>query len=428
MFAERRYATREQWEDAAGTPFTPGTNYVVGGNTKLFGASMPRFQRSDFAATVLAEGTSPAWPFTYDDIAPHYDEAERIYRVHGDPADDRDRHGAAYPYPAVPHEPYVADSGVPSAQGRRPADDDPARDRPATRRHLHPLRHLRRVPLPAAREIRRRGRVHRARARSRRRAPDQRVRTTRGDDRRRDARRRRGDRPRRPGAPDRGARRRRLGRRRELGRAPPAVGHRGAPGGPRERLRRRGAPLHGPQQHGPARRASAAPQPGRLPEDARGAGLHRARLGRPPLPARLHAADRQGRSRGAPWARPPRAASGARVDRASQRRLVAVQRGPARPAQPDHDRAERPHQGRTHAEQPRDAPRLRPHRAAAPARCGLPRHPHAGGRDRGQLAPGRGRSAPATIRRPRPSPPTAARTRSRTSSSSTRPSSRPFPS
>ena len=83
VFLERRYKPSERWLDGAGGSFVPGVHYMVGGNTKVYGASLPRFRERDFTAIEHREGTSPAWPFSYGDLEPYYAEAERIYRVHG---------------------------------------------------------------------------------------------------------------------------------------------------------------------------------------------------------------------------------------------------------------------------------------------------------------------------------------------------------
>jgi choline dehydrogenase-like flavoprotein len=111
VFAERRYKPAEQWLDGAGRPFAPGVHYVVGGSTKVYGASLPRFRQHDFAAVEHMEGTSPAWPFSYADLEPYYGEAERIYRVHGKVGEDPTEpwRSTPFPYPALEHEPYVAD-------------------------------------------------------------------------------------------------------------------------------------------------------------------------------------------------------------------------------------------------------------------------------------------------------------------------------
>ena len=111
VFIGRRYKPAEQWQDQRGRAFSPGVHYVVGGNTKVYGASLPRFRESDFEAVVHREGVSPAWPFRYADLEPFYGEAERIYRVHGRTGEDPTEpwRSTDYPYAAVPHDPYVAD-------------------------------------------------------------------------------------------------------------------------------------------------------------------------------------------------------------------------------------------------------------------------------------------------------------------------------
>ena len=124
VFVERRYRPAERWLDGAGRSFAPGVHYVVGGNTKVYGASLPRFREQDFEAVEHLEGTSPAWPFRYSDLEPYYGEAERAYRVHGATGEDPTEpwRSEPFPYPAVAHEPYVAELAERlRAQGVTPA-------------------------------------------------------------------------------------------------------------------------------------------------------------------------------------------------------------------------------------------------------------------------------------------------------------------
>jgi choline dehydrogenase-like flavoprotein len=111
VFADRRYKPAERWLDGAGRSFAPGVHYVVGGSTKVYGASLPRFREQDFGAIEHLEGTSPAWPFGYADLEPYYGEAERMYAVHGSTGEDPTEpwRGTPFPYPALEHEPYVAE-------------------------------------------------------------------------------------------------------------------------------------------------------------------------------------------------------------------------------------------------------------------------------------------------------------------------------
>jgi choline dehydrogenase-like flavoprotein len=110
VFIKKRYVTSEPWYDAkTGQPFQPGVYYWVGGNTKMYGACLPRFRRSDFEEVAHQEGFSPAWPFSYDDLEPFYAKAEERYEVHGVVGEDptEPEHSTPYLYPPLSHEPAV---------------------------------------------------------------------------------------------------------------------------------------------------------------------------------------------------------------------------------------------------------------------------------------------------------------------------------
>ena len=124
VFLDRRYKPAETWLDDDGNEFHPGVHYVVGGNTKVYGASLPRLRQRDFAETAYPSGVSPVWPFAYSDIEPYYGRAESLYRVHGvtgvDPSEPW--RSTPYPYPPLPHEPYIAETMERlRAQGLHPA-------------------------------------------------------------------------------------------------------------------------------------------------------------------------------------------------------------------------------------------------------------------------------------------------------------------
>lgn len=110
VFAQRRYKPAEMWLDEEGNEFSPGVHYVVGGNSKVYGASLPRFRERDFEETVYPGAISPAWPFTYADLEPYYCDAESLYKVHGTTGEDPTEpwRSRDYPYPALSHEPYVS--------------------------------------------------------------------------------------------------------------------------------------------------------------------------------------------------------------------------------------------------------------------------------------------------------------------------------
>ena len=109
VFVRSKYKTHETWYDRDGKPFHPGQHYYVGGQTKFYGAILFRLRERDFGEVRHHAGVSPAWPLSYEDFAPYYDEAERLYLVHGERGEDPTEPPASgpYPYPAVSHEPRI---------------------------------------------------------------------------------------------------------------------------------------------------------------------------------------------------------------------------------------------------------------------------------------------------------------------------------
>jgi choline dehydrogenase-like flavoprotein len=107
VFIDNTYQANETWYDKTGNAFHPGLHYFVGGNSKMYGAALFRLRERDFEEIHHADGISPAWPLKYEVFAPYYDEAERLFHVHGAAGEDptEPRRGAPYPYPAVAHEP-----------------------------------------------------------------------------------------------------------------------------------------------------------------------------------------------------------------------------------------------------------------------------------------------------------------------------------
>ena len=99
-----RYRVQERWLDEQGQEFRPYMHYGVGGNTKYWGSVLYRLRRDDFQAIEHASGVSPAWPIGYDDLAPYYDRAERLYQVHGQHGvDPTDPPRGPFPHAPVPH-------------------------------------------------------------------------------------------------------------------------------------------------------------------------------------------------------------------------------------------------------------------------------------------------------------------------------------
>jgi choline dehydrogenase-like flavoprotein len=140
IFKKERYHAPEQWYDASGEPFSPQTNYAVGGNTKIYGAALMRLRDRDFDTVTHHEGISPEWPLKYNDFEPYYTEAEQLYKVHGQTGDDptEPHHSQDYPYAPVGHDPQIknvvdaiAQQGVHPAYlplGLTRETDDPTND------------------------------------------------------------------------------------------------------------------------------------------------------------------------------------------------------------------------------------------------------------------------------------------------------------
>ncbi|GAB4226040.1 MAG: GMC family oxidoreductase [Chlamydiales bacterium] len=109
VFVENRYTTPETWYDKDNKPFHPGVHYYVGGSTKVYGSALLRMRQTDFGDVKHYDGTSPAWPLEYQDLAPYYLEAETLYHVHGERGADPTEPPCEqpYPYPHVAHEPRI---------------------------------------------------------------------------------------------------------------------------------------------------------------------------------------------------------------------------------------------------------------------------------------------------------------------------------
>ena len=124
VFPGAAYKPQETWQDAhSGQRFVPGVHYFVGGNTKVFGAALPRFRKEDFSALEHEDGTSPAWPVSYEEMEPYYVRAENLYRVHGDPNEDPTEppRSTGYLFGPVPHEPEIESlAGALCAEGLHP--------------------------------------------------------------------------------------------------------------------------------------------------------------------------------------------------------------------------------------------------------------------------------------------------------------------
>jgi choline dehydrogenase-like flavoprotein len=125
LFRKDRYHPGEQWFGTDGDPFSPQTIYALGGNTKIWGGVLERMREREFAAVPLQEGPVPGWELTYGDLAPYYERAEALYRVHGkagvDPTEPP-RNGD-YPFQPKPIEPFMQElRSCLERQGTHPYD------------------------------------------------------------------------------------------------------------------------------------------------------------------------------------------------------------------------------------------------------------------------------------------------------------------
>ncbi|WP_128255787.1 GMC family oxidoreductase [Falsirhodobacter deserti] len=109
VFHDRKYTAKETWRDKDGKPFHPSTFYYVGGNSKFFGAATVRFRKEDFEVLEHEDGIAPAWPWSYEEFAPFYDEAERLMGTHGTAGADpiEPPRSGPFPHPTIGHEPEI---------------------------------------------------------------------------------------------------------------------------------------------------------------------------------------------------------------------------------------------------------------------------------------------------------------------------------
>ena len=110
IFRTGHFRPDEMWLDGDDRPFSPGNYYMVGGNSKFYGAALIRYRAEDFAPLRHQGGRTPGWPIDYDALEPFYGQAEALYEVRGLAGEDptEPRRSAAYPHPPVPDEPEIA--------------------------------------------------------------------------------------------------------------------------------------------------------------------------------------------------------------------------------------------------------------------------------------------------------------------------------
>ena len=84
LFRRQRYHPAEEWIGTDGDPFAPQMVEAVGGNTKIWGGVLERMLPEEFVAMPMQEGSGPDWGLRYADLEPWYEQAEALYRVHGE--------------------------------------------------------------------------------------------------------------------------------------------------------------------------------------------------------------------------------------------------------------------------------------------------------------------------------------------------------
>jgi choline dehydrogenase-like flavoprotein len=79
VLAQGAFNATERWRDRDGRPFVPEEHFNLGGKTCWYGAALLRFGDDEFAPDPV-RGFLP-WPLSYSELAPYYDQAERLLRT-----------------------------------------------------------------------------------------------------------------------------------------------------------------------------------------------------------------------------------------------------------------------------------------------------------------------------------------------------------
>jgi choline dehydrogenase-like flavoprotein len=71
------FQNHQPWADKDGRTIVPALEFAnAGGKTKWYGAALLRFSPHEFGPDLAHQ--CPPWPISYDDLAPYYEEAERL--------------------------------------------------------------------------------------------------------------------------------------------------------------------------------------------------------------------------------------------------------------------------------------------------------------------------------------------------------------
>lgn len=116
VLVDRKYRSATPFQAARRWHGLPGDVYVdeaVGGGSVFYGAASFRLRQEDFGARHWFDAVAPdgargaRWPVTYADLAPYYEEAERLLDVAGRAGADPTEPPRRSPYPQPP-APYSA--------------------------------------------------------------------------------------------------------------------------------------------------------------------------------------------------------------------------------------------------------------------------------------------------------------------------------
>ncbi len=79
VIAQGSFKSKEPWLNKQGKIFMPEEYFNLGGKTKWYGAVLLRFDPVEFEADPKFQCSD--WPIDYNDLAPYYDEAEKLLGV-----------------------------------------------------------------------------------------------------------------------------------------------------------------------------------------------------------------------------------------------------------------------------------------------------------------------------------------------------------
>ena len=89
--------------DDCESPIKPMIGNAVGGGSGWWSSHIPRFRPDDFRTNTI-DGVGQDWPLSYADLAPYYDQIEKLWGVAsviGDPSADLQRKSPVFQMPSI---------------------------------------------------------------------------------------------------------------------------------------------------------------------------------------------------------------------------------------------------------------------------------------------------------------------------------------